>query len=288
MESRQLGIRSGLGLDFVVSNFEHYQDQCVSPAMVLTGGYPVLYCLLAFVLTIYVIAQVVKDNSIMDIAWGMGFIFIAGTTFYFSEAGMKAYVLMAAVLLWGLRLSLFLAFRNIGKGEDYRYAAWRKDWGENAWWRAFFQVFLLQGFIMYLVSLVVIQGISEMPQELNALNYVGILVFAIGLLFEAVGDDQMRRFKADSSNEGKVMNSGLWRYTRHPNYFGEALLWWGIFLISIPSGSLLLSLLSPCLMTFLLLKVSGVAMLERKYSNNPAYRAYQESTSAFIPWKPSR
>lgn len=247
----------------------------------------ILPALLMFVALIYAVAQLVKDNSIMDIAWGMGFILIASLAIYYDQyPGYKARVIMFCTALWGLRLSIFLAVRNIGKPEDYRYAAWRKAWGKHAWWRAFLQVFLLQGTIMYVVSLVLQGGIFSDTQSLLWYNYLGLAIFLFGFFFEAIGDQQMKAFKSDASNKGKVMNTGLWRYTRHPNYFGEALIWWGLFLLAWPSAIGLLSLVSPVLMTFLLLKVSGVAMLERKYSDNPAYRKYQQETSSFIPWKP--
>ncbi len=224
----------------------------------------------------------------MDIAWGMGFILIAGVSFVQSTMGAKAWVLLIAVVLWGLRLSTYLYQRNWGQAEDYRYANWRKDWGENAWWRAFFQVFLLQGVLMFIISSVLQFGILDDLQDLSLLNRLGIVVFLIGFAFESIGDRQLRKFKLDPSNKGKILNTGLWKYTRHPNYFGEALLWWGIFLIAIPNAWAYWNMVSPTLMTFLLLKVSGVAMLERKYSDNPIYRAYQEKTSSFIPWPPKK
>lgn len=235
----------------------------------------------------YLAARALSRFDVADIAWGPGFIVAAGTAAAVSEhLHARAYLVMALVAVWGIRLSLHVSLRNRGKPEDARYRAWRREWGNYANIRAFFQVFLLQGFLLLVVALPVILVITSGTEPLSLLDAAGVLVWITGFLFEAVADWQLLRFKRDPANRGKIIMSGLWRYSRHPNYFGEVTLWWGIYLLALSSGNGLAALIGPITITFLILKVSGIPMLERKYEGNRDYEDYRRRTSAFFPLPP--
>jgi steroid 5-alpha reductase family enzyme len=194
------------------------------------------------------------------------------------------------VTVWGLRLSIYIGWRNKGKGEDFRYREFRKKYGENRyWWISFFQTFLLQGILMWLISAPLLGALySGADRSFAFLDFIGVIIWSVGLIFEAGGDYQLTRFRSDPGNKGKVLNTGLWKYTRHPNYFGDAAVWWGYGLICISAGSYLPAAGS-LLMTALIIKVSGVALLEKSLSvQKPQYKEYIEKTSAFIPWLPKK
>ena len=229
-----------------------------------------------------------KDASIVDIFWGMGFAIIAVTSYLATDgfAGRKQLLTML-VVIWGIRLASHIGSRNIGKGEDFRYQAMRKKLGARFPIVSLFTVFWLQGALMWVISLPLQTAqIPAQPDRLTVLDYAGALIWLIGFLFEAVGDWQLRRFKSNPANQGKLMDQGLWAFTRHPNYFGDALLWWGFYLIACAAHGWW-TVFSPALMTLLLLKVSGVAMLERTLKKTkPDYEAYARRTNAFLPWFP--
>ena len=246
-------------------------------------------CIFAFMCTMFVIAQLIKNNSIVDIGWGVGFIIVTVVTFFaFGDDRFHQKLVSYLVIVWALRLSIYIGIRNIGQPEDFRYANWRKEWGSNFLLRSFLQVFMLQGAIMFINVLPVIVVNSDLSvfKSYKVLYPVGVAVWAVGFFFEALGDYQMYMFKSSHHPKGKVMDTGLWKFTRHPNYFGEAVMWWGIFLLAIPSGLWYLSVLAPITITFLLLKVSGVTLLEKKYDGNDAYTEYKRNTNSFIPWFP--
>lgn len=235
----------------------------------------------------FILALLLKNNGIVDIAWGLGFIFITLYTFFsFSLPMFPQVVLTILVLLWGIRLTTHIFFRNMGKGEDPRYAKWRKEWGKSVVIRSFFQVFVLQGIIMYFVALPIVFTNSMQLQMMDYLVWFGLIVWVIGFLFETIGDWQLRQFLKNPKNHGQLMTKGLWRYTRHPNYFGEATMWWGIWLISMSSPFGLVTIISPVLLTFLLLKVSGVPMTEARWKKKPGFAQYKKTTSEFFPWFP--
>ena len=196
--------------------------------------------------------------------------------------------MLALVTIWALRLAVHIGARNIGHGEDFRYAAWRAQNPDTLWLRGYFKVFLLQGVIAWIVAMPLYYAItSALPVHFTLWDQLGALVFAAGFLFEAIGDEQLRRFKADPSNKGRVMNTGLWRYTRHPNYFGEAVLWWGLGLIGAATPNGWIGLVGPAIITFLLIRVSGVAMLEKTLrETKPGYAEYIARTPAFFPRLP--
>ncbi len=250
-----------------------------------------LVWVLLMMLTLWVVSVRWKDVSIVDIFWGLGFVLVAWQTCLLSDGfAPRQFLIVALTTLWGLRLSFYLFKRKLGKPEDPRYAAMRKERGEGFWWMSLFTVFLLQGVILWVISLTVQVGqLSPAPDRMTALDRIGFLLWLVGFVFEAVGDAQMARFKADPANRGKVMREGLWAFTRHPNYFGESLMWWGIYAIALSTPGSAWTILSPLLITFLLLKVSGVTMLEEAMlEKGPEYRDYMESTSAFFPWFPHR
>lgn len=237
----------------------------------------------------FVVALVMKNNGIVDVGWGLGFILVTIVTF-FVEGDNRFHQKLVSflVIVWGLRLAIYLGIRNIGQPEDFRYANWRKEWGSNFVWRSFFQVFMLQGVVMFINTLpvVVVNADLSLYKSYKVLYPVGCALWSVGFFFEALGDYQMYMFRSSHHPKGKVMNTGLWHYTRHPNYFGEALMWWGIFLLAIPSGHWYISVWAPVTITFLLLRVSGVTLLEKKYDGNDEYARYKRNTNSFIPWFP--
>lgn len=240
---------------------------------------------------LWLFSLLIKDSSIVDIFWGIGFVIIAWFYAYiigFEKLNTWQFIFLGMVSIWGSRLAIYLGIRNIGKGEDFRYAQWRKESEKNWWWISFLRVFVLQGIILWIVSSVFVPALLATEKNI-LLNYLGIILWVIGLFFEAVGDYQLMRFKNNPNNKGKVLKTGVWRYTRHPNYFGDALLWWGFFCFALNYIDGWIFIFCPLLMTFLLLKISGVAMLEKTLKNTkPEYEDYIKKTSAFIPWLPKK
>jgi len=241
-----------------------------------------------FMNAMFMLAFRLKDNSIVDIGWGLGFIIIACVGLLRHGQGMLHVLTFSLVALWGVRLASYIFIRNRGKGEDFRYAAWRREWGSSVVWRSYLQVFMLQGMFMLVIASPLHVLFSTDGVQLGWNVWVGVLLWCIGFYFEAVGDAQMMAFKRDPSNKGKIMRTGLWRYTRHPNYFGEAVLWWGIGLVAASGPLWYAALVGPAVLTFLLLRVSGVTMLEKKYDGNPKYADYVRQTSTFVPWWPKQ
>ncbi len=240
---------------------------------------------------LWLVSIKLKNVSIVDPFWGFGFVLVAVYYYSYAEGNpLRTKVVLLLVTVWGLRLFTYLLWRNWGKEEDYRYQQFRKDYGaKRYWWFSFFQVFLLQGFLLWLISTPVLaamyfgKGIA-----LNALDYIAILVWSIGFIFEAGSDYQLVKFKSNSKNKGKLLTTGFWKYTRHPNYFGDATVWWAFGLFSIAVGSYI-PILSSILMSWLIVKISGVAMLERTLKHTkPEYKDYIERTNAFIPWFPKK
>lgn len=230
-----------------------------------------------------------RDNSLVDVMWGTGFGLVALTTYLIFSQGLPRQVLITImVLVWGVRLAVHIFIRNWGKSEDSRYRKWREDWGDAFVLRSYFQIYMFQGILLLSIASPVIIINTYPSTSLNFLDNLGFLVWFGGFLFESVADLQLLGFIKNSRNRGKVLASGLWRLSRHPNYFGEATMWWGIFLIALSAPLGLLTIVSPLLITFLLLRVSGVILLEKKFTGNLAYRVYQRRTSAFIPWFPKK
>lgn len=224
----------------------------------------------------YLIAVSRKDNSIADIAWGVGFVFIAILNLVLAEQVYPRQIIVTGlVFLWGIRLALYIYFRNKGKSEDFRYAEMRKRWGSRASLKSFTHVFLFQGLILLTIAYPIIMVNVYTKVGVTILDLFGDLIWTVGFLMETIADRQIQKFiKNEKTKDNPIMTKGLRRYSRHPNYFGEALVWWGIFfiVISIPNGWL--AIFSPVIITFFLLKVSGVPLLEKKYQNNPVYQEY--------------
>jgi steroid 5-alpha reductase family enzyme len=231
---------------------------------------------------------VIKNASIVDIVWGSGFVVVAWVSYAVADGDdTRRIVIALMVTLWGLRLAGYLAKRNIGHGEDYRYRAMRKHWGARFPIVSLVTVFLLQGVLMWVVSIGVQLGQVPATPSFGPIGTMGILVWMVGLAFEAVGDLQLSRFKADPANAGKVMDKGLWSLTRHPNYFGDSLVWWGIAIVAAESGLGAWGFLGAAVMNFLLVRVSGVALLEKSLSKRKeGYADYVARTSAFLPRPP--
>ncbi|MCG8585925.1 MAG: DUF1295 domain-containing protein [Pirellulales bacterium] len=248
-----------------------------------------LFAVLALFATIWLISLLRSDASIVDLFWGLGFVFVAWLTWWNHRGSERTSILLLTMVsLWGLRLSGYLAWRNWGKPEDYRYQAMRAKHGPRFPLVSLATVFVLQGFLTWVISWPVQVGIA-VGSGMSFLPWIGVILWACGLFFEAVGDFQLARFKANPDNQGKVLNSGLWRYTRHPNYFGDFLVWWGIYLVAAEPGSWWWTVVGPLLMSFLLIRVSGVRLLESSLrSRVTGYEQYVAETSAFFPFPPKR
>ena len=237
----------------------------------------------------FIVGSVIKNNSIVDMGWGVGFVIVAFATFIRQSVfTFSSFVVLILVSLWGLRLFYHIFKRNFGKAEDFRYANWRKEWGKYVIPRAFLQVYMLQGVFMLIVSMPVILTLIYSKEGLSLSIILGMIVWTVGYFFEVVGDKQLKDFLSKSENKGKIMTQGLWKYTRHPNYFGEATMWWGLFLISFGATGRILGLISPVTITYLLVFVSGVPMLEKKYKEREDFKEYMNKTSVFIPWFPKK
>jgi len=238
---------------------------------------------------LWFVSVFIKNVSIVDLFWGVGFVISAIVYYIFSDGNeMRKLILLILASIWGIRLSIYLAWRNIGKGEDFRYREFRKQYGENRyWWISYFQTFLLQGVLMWLISAPLL-GAQYYDKPVSFVDFIGLLIWVVGFCFEAGGDFQLARFKSIQKNKGKVLNTGFWKYTRHPNYFGDAAVWWGFALLSIGGGSYL-AIFSSVLMTALIIKVSGVSLLEKTLkTQKPEYQEYIRTTSAFLPWFPKK
>lgn len=246
--------------------------------------------LFLYFFVLFVIGSLQNNHSIVDIGWGIGFVLLSLATFFsLPSPGSKNLVITSLVSIWGFRLSYHILKRNMGKPEDPRYTAFRKRWG-NQWilLKAFINVYLLQMGLLFLISLP-IQLVNRQPlKDLSIVDSVGMILWGIGYLFEALGDAQLKAFLRNPDHTGKVMSSGLWSVTRHPNYFGEVVIWWGLMLLAIrvPLGAI--SIVSPVVITFLLLFVSGIPLLEKKYKDKPDFIAYSKRTSLFFPWFPKK
>ncbi|MEA5444634.1 DUF1295 domain-containing protein [Gammaproteobacteria bacterium AB-CW1] len=243
---------------------------------------------LGLMFVVWVSSLVLRDASLVDRCWGFGFVLLAW--FWWLTGPRESLMLIPVVLvtLWGLRLSLYLSWRNWNHGEDYRYRQMRDKHGPRFWWVSLFTVFVLQGLIMWLVAFPLLMVGHGSPPDTPWVWLLGIggLLWLVGFVFESVGDWQLARFKADPANRGRVMDRGLWRYTRHPNYFGDVCVWWAYWLMSVPVGGWW-TFFGPALMTFFIARVSGVTLLEKSLAEKkPEYVDYVRRTNALIPGPP--
>jgi len=248
----------------------------------LAAGAVLLY------MTVWFVAALLrKRNDIADVAWGLGFVLTGLVSLAAAgEYAPRGLLATGLVAIWGVRLALHIFLRNRGKGEDPRYRKWREEWGRWFLPRSFLQVFMLQGALLVLVATPLIFVNAAPASPLSWIDGLGALVWLAGFFFETVGDLQLSRFLRDPANRGKLMTGGLWRYTRHPNYFGEVTLWWGIWLLAaaVPNGWA--TVIGPLAITFLILKVSGIPMLEERYEGRADFQEYKRRTSAFFPLPP--
>lgn len=241
--------------------------------------------------TVWVLSLVLRNASIVDSFWGPGFVVLAATAPFIAGGwSWRSLLMLALVSIWAARLGTHITIRNWGKGEDWRYRKWRDDAPSSFWWRSYFKVFVLQGILLVVVaSPILAVAASSRAFGVTSLDVAGGVVWLFGLLFETVADLQLARFKRDPANRGRVMDRGLWRYSRHPNYFGEAVVWWGLFLIALSTPTAYWAAIGPIAITFLLVRVSGVRMLEQGLrERKPEYADYVRRTSPFVPWPPRR
>lgn len=256
----------------------------------------IFFLTLAFILwgymTLWFVVSIIKKrNDVADVAWGLGFVLLVWSSLFLSETiSIQSIAVVVMVSVWGSRLAWHIARRHRGKEEDYRYATWRNTWGKWFYLRSYFQIYFLQGFLLFLVStpvLLITWGRSEalLLSSGSSLGWfgLGLIVWMTGFVFESLGDAQLARFIADPQNKGKLMQSGLWRYTRHPNYFGEVTQWWGIWVIALGVPYGWIGIIGPLTITFLILKISGIPLLEKKMAENPEFAEYQKETSMFFP-----
>lgn len=240
--------------------------------------------IIAFMTAVFIIALLVKDNSIVDVFWGLGFIVVTAYSLMQADTiDFKKILSSVLVVIWGLRLSIHIYIRNHGRSEDFRYANWRRTW-KFFILRSFLQIFMLQGFFMLVIIWPVLHINNGASLDSGMLDIAGFLIFITGFLFETIGDYQMVAFKKDTGNSGQLITTGLWKYTRHPNYFGEALLWWGVWLMAVPVVDGIYTIFSPLVITLLLRYVSGVPMLEKKYEGRADWEEYKKKTPVFIPF----
>ena len=230
----------------------------------------------------------IKDASIIDIYWGFGFCVIAWSCLLFTYLGgdlisTSQWIMSALISIWGLRLTVYLAQRNIGKGEDYRYVKMRnaskKDWR----FVSYFRVFMFQGLLQVIISTPIFLIFSKGNQvESSTLTAISIIVFSLGLFIETLSDQQMKQFRSDPASTNKIMNHGLWKFSRHPNYFGDFLQWLAVFILSLNTGTLW-GILAPCMMLFIFLKLTIRILENAQIKKRPEYSDYIDSTNMFFP-----
>jgi steroid 5-alpha reductase family enzyme len=256
--------------------------------MALMDTIGVASLILFFYMTaLFFLALIRHDNSIADVAWGPGFVAVAWITLCINGPFTPRQLIAAAMIsVWGLRLAIRIHLRNRGKGEDVRYRKWRESWGEHFIIRSYFQVFVLQGFILLLNIFPVLVINTYAAGKLGILDLGAVFLWVLGFCFESISDWQLDRFMANPSNRGNIMDRGLWRYSRHPNYFGEVMMWWGLYVValSVPWGWI--SIIGPLTITATILFISGIPMTEKLMESNPDFAAYKKRTSIFIPWFP--
>jgi steroid 5-alpha reductase family enzyme len=238
-----------------------------------------------FMALAFILAQIRKDNSIVDIAWGLGFVLVAWFSLLdYSGIYFRKIMMVILISLWGFRLTVYILIRKRGKGEDFRYRAFRKKWNRYFYVKSFFYIFMFQGVLLTVVSLPIIIVNTSAYSMPVLLDYIGAGLFLAGFFFETTADIQMFAFKKIEENKGKLMTRGLWKYSRHPNYFGEVLLWWGIFLIALTVEKGWQGIWGPITISVLIVFFSGIPLLEKKYATRKDFQEYRQKTPAFIPW----
>jgi steroid 5-alpha reductase family enzyme len=247
--------------------------------------------ILVYMTFFYFLSLILKRSDIVDIGWGLGFILVTFSLFLRAQfINTELEILTLLVALWGLRLAIHIFLRNKGKKEDFRYQNFKEQWGKGFWWKSYINIFLLQGLLMLFISIPLVYAFTFPISELFILNYIGIGVWVFGFLFESIGDYQLSTFitkKKKGKTEGRFLKSGLWSLTRHPNYFGEVLLWWGIWLLTIDLANpySLLTVIGPITISYFIIQVSGVPLLEEKYEGEKEWEEYKKRVPKFFPLK---
>lgn len=268
-------------------------------SMLLIIGYSALF-LFSYIFIAFIVGTIKKNNGIMDIFYGPGFFVVALTSLiiYFilnNTMNLRQFLTTILVFAWSLRLATYVFIRNRGKPEDYRYKAMRERWKTNIILKSFIKIYLFQGLVILIVVFpVLFINISTNPPLENLLDFIGIslligiIIWLIGFLFETFGDYQLYKFKQDTNNKGKVLDQGLWKYTQHPNYFGEVTQWWGIYIIALGVPFGFISIIGPIFITYMIIKVSGIRLLDKHYEGDEIYADYKRRTSVFFPWFPKK
>lgn len=235
----------------------------------------------------FLVAHFKKDNSIADILWGLYFILLVATAYFvYSAHDLRQTLILVLIAIWGLRLSSHILRRHWGKGEDPRYTEMKKNWGKWTALRSYLQVFFLQGVLAFIIVSPHLWVMTQAAvSALTVIDVIGLFIWLTGYFFEVVGDAQLSTF-VKTKKPGEVMTRGLWRYTRHPNYFGEITMWWGLFVLSLSVPHAWWFFFGPLTITLLIVFVSGVPLLEKRYEGNPAWEKYKRKTSMLIPWPP--
>ncbi|UCC20348.1 MAG: DUF1295 domain-containing protein [Promethearchaeota archaeon] len=266
--------------------------------MLIIIGYSALF-LLFYLLIAFIVGTAKKNNGLMDIFYGPGFFVVALTSIILSiiftnQVDIRQIIITILVFMWAMRLATYVFIRNRGKPEDYRYQAMRKRWGNKVVLKSFYRIYIFQGIVIFIVAFPVwFVNISENP-SIEILGFSGItlwlgtIIWLIGFLFETFGDYQLYKFKQNPDNKGKVMDQGLWKYTQHPNYFGEVTQWWGIFIIALAVPFGFISVIGPIFITYMIIKVSGIRLLNQRYRADDKYAEYKKRTSVFFPWFPKK
>src|SRR5690554_1894277 len=250
---------------------------------------------LAYFLIWYVIAQVKKNNGLVDIAWGMGIVVSAVSSLIIGgQYTIAGLVTTGLTAIWGLRLSGYLFIRNFNKEEDFRYKKFRIKWQKQERIKSLVYIFILQSVISYVIALPIILtnliANKDFGIESILLVSIGGLIFFIGFIFEVLADHSLQRFKKDPNNKGKIMQKNVWKYSRHPNYFGEVTLWWGLGMIGLSTMNMIsfIGLIGPAVITYLILNITGIPLLEKRYKDHVAYQTYAKKTSRFFPMIPKK
>ena len=263
---------------------------------------PILWGLLSvFILFLifYFIGLYQKSFNTVDIAYGAGFILVAIVSWITSGSGFliqRKILVTGLVILWGIRIAVFLTLRKFGKdestGEDRRFKVFRDDWGKSLWWKGFLQIYFSQVILIIIIGLPVLVVTSNSSTNVSfwVLDYIGIGIWTLGFLFEFIADLHMHFFKKKPENKGKILTKGLWRFSRHPNYFGEITMWFGLFFIALYEVKAwnFVSILSPIVIALLLIYVTGLPLAEKRFENNEEYQDYKQKTNALIPWFPKK
>lgn len=246
-----------------------------------------LYITFGYFTVFFIVATIIKNNSIVDIGWGFGYVLTSWLLFFvYGNYSITSIIVNVMVSLWGLRLFYYILKRNIFEKEDFRYANWRKAWGKWVIPRAFLQVFMLQGLFQLMIGSVSYY-LNANNMEFRLLSIVGVVIWMIGYYYEVRGDSELKKHISDSTKKGELLTTGLWSKTRHPNYFGEALMWWGIFVFGVINSVPIYYIISPLTITIVLYFIS-TPLLEEKMVERVGWKEYAEKTPMFIPFKPKK